>query len=404
VVDEPVAGEVPAPAHMAPGAETIMPSAAVEPRRTGGAHRKTKPGKAPKQPQQPQPPKEPKPPREPKPPKAVKPPKPPRPSRGSKHGAPAPAPSSFDYPAAVPAPESPVSPESPESTALATGSPTHTTETTVTTETVEAVKAKNSVTPSKASRPFWIEAVVLLAIAAVIAVGVHSFLFQAFFIPTGSMENTLKVGDRVIVNRLSYKVGHVQRGQIVVFSGVDSWSPEGSVTTPHNPVLRQLSKVGSYLGFAPSGEQDFIKRVIGVPGDRVVCCDAQGRITVNGHPLVENYLYPGSNNRTLPFDITVPPGHLWVEGDHRNDSADSRSHTGLPGGGSIPVNKVIGRAFVIVWPFSRFHGLSTPSSFSTLSSATASALPSTVGLAAVLPIAFVRRRRRRRRNTGPRTT
>jgi signal peptidase I len=380
VVDEPVASDIPAPEHLVAGAESIMPSDAAEPRRTGGAHRKTKPGKAPK------------------PPKEPKPPKPPKPARGSKRGEPSPETSSFDYPAGVPAQESP------ESTAVATGGETHTTETTVTTETVEAVKAATSVAPSKKSRPFWIEAVVLLAIAAVIAVGVHSFLFQAFFIPTGSMENTLKVGDRVIVNRLSYKVGHVQRGQIVVFSGVDSWSPEGSVTTPHNPVLRELSKVGSYLGFAPSGEQDFIKRVIGVPGDRVVCCDAQGRITVNGHPLTENYLYPGSDNRTLPFDITVPAGRLWVEGDHRNDSADSRSHTGLPGGGSIPVNKVIGRAFVIVWPFSRFHGLSTPSSFSTVSSATASALPSTVGLAAVLPIAFMRLRGRRRRNLGSRTT
>ena len=195
-----------------------------------------------------------------------------------------------------------------------------------------------------------------------------------------------------------------------MFSGVDSWSPEGSVTQPHNPVLRGFSKVGSYLGFAPSGEQDFIKRVIGVPGDHVVCCDAQGRITVNGHALVEHYLYPGSDNRTLPFDITVPAGRLWVEGDHRNDSADSRSHTGLPGGGTIPINKVIGRAFVIVWPFSRFHGLSTPSSYSTISSADrASALPSSVGLAdraARSPSCACasRRKQRRRQNTGPRTT
>jgi signal peptidase I len=262
---------------------------------------------------------------------------------------------------------------------------------------------------AKPTRPFWVEAVVLLVIAAVIAVGVHSFLFQAFFIPSGSMENTLHVGDRVIVNRLSYKVGHVQRGQIVVFSGVDSWTPEGSVTPPHNPVLRELSKVGSYLGFAPSGEQDFIKRVIGVPGDHVVCCNTQGQLTVNGVPLRESYLYPGSDNRTLPFDIVVPAGRLWVEGDHRNDSADSRSHTGLPGGGTIPVNKVIGRAFVIVWPFSRLHRLEIPASYGalsnttaagvpnmTVSNITASALPSAIGLAAVLPLGAIRLRRRRR--------
>jgi len=276
---------------------------------------------------------------------------------------------------------------------------------------VDAVAAEGTkpAKPAKPTRPFWVEAVVLLVIAAAIAVGVHSFLFQAFFIPSGSMENTLQKGDRVIVNRLSYKVGHVQRGQIVVFSGVDSWTPEGSITQPSNPVLREFSKVGSYLGFAPSGEQDFIKRVIGVPGDHVVCCNTQGQITVNGKALQEHYLYPASDNRTLPFDIVVPPGRLWVEGDHRNDSADSRSHTGLPGGGTIPINKVIGRAFVIVWPFSRLHRLEIPASYGalkstsasgassmTVSNMTASALPSAIGVAAVLPLGALRLRRRRR--------
>jgi signal peptidase I len=239
--------------------------------------------------------------------------------------------------------------------------------------------------------------VILLVVAAVIAVGVHSFLFQAFYIPSGSMENTLHVGDRVLVNRLSYKVGHVQRGQVVVFSGVDSWTPEGSISQPHNPVLRGLRKVGSYLGFAPSGETDFIKRVVGVPGDHIVCCDNQGRLIINGTAMRESYLYPGSDNRTLPFDVTVPPGRLWVEGDHRNDSADSRLHTGLPGGGTIPINKVVGRAFVIVWPFSHAHQLTIPRSYHTISNATASALPSAVGLGVATPMLAFRRRRRRLR-------
>jgi signal peptidase I len=336
--------------------------------RPPGAHRKPKPGKTPKTP---------------------KPPKPPKPPKTVKGGA---------APADISGVDDSVGAPGPAGAVGLSGTADPAAPDTVAAESVKPAKG------AKPTRPFWVEAVVLLVIAAVIAVGVHSFLFQAFFIPSGSMEKTLNVGDRVIVNRLSYKVGHVQRGQIVVFSGVDSWTPEGSVTAPHNPILRELSKVGSYLGFAPSGEQDFIKRVIGIPGDHVVCCNSQGQITVNGTALRESYLYPGSDNRTLPFDIVVPPGRLWVEGDHRNDSADSRSHTGLPGGGTIPINKVIGRAFVIVWPFSRLHRLEIPGSYgalkstnaSAVSNVSASALPSAIGLATVLPFGAVRLRRRRR--------
>jgi signal peptidase I len=263
---------------------------------------------------------------------------------------------------------------------------------------------KHKARPPRKQRPFWIEAVVLLAIALGIALVVHTFLFQAFFIPSGSMENTLHVGDRVLVNRLSYKVGHVQRGQIVV-NGEDSWTPEATTTPPSNPVSRAFRDVGSFLGFAPAGEKDFIKRVIGVPGDHVVCCDSHGRITVNGTPLNETYLAAGPEgnvtatttqvNAGRPFDITVPPGRLWVEGDHRDDSADSRSHTGEPGGGTIPENKVIGRAFVIVWPIKHMRGLGIPSAFHGVANATAAGLPYGLGGAAVLPVLMFRRRRSR---------
>jgi signal peptidase I len=345
--------------------------------RPPGAHRKTKPGKAPR------------------------PPKQPKQSKAVKHSARAADIARVDDTLDAVGATGAVSTAGAIGTAGADGLTAAAGSAALDTAAAEGVKPAKRAKPA---RPFWVEAVVLLVIAAVIAVGVHSFLFQAFFIPTGSMENTLNVGDRVIVNRLSYKVGHVKRGQIVVFSGVDSWTPEGSVTPPHNPVVRELSKVGSYLGFAPAGEQDFIKRVIGVPGDHVVCCNTQGQLMVNGHALEEHYLYPGSDNRTLPFDIVVPPGRLWVEGDHRNDSADSRSHTGLPGGGTIPINKVIGRAFVIVWPFSRVHRLEIPASYGALSSTnasgvsnvTTSALPSVIGVAAVLPLGAIRLRRRRR--------
>ncbi len=258
-------------------------------------------------------------------------------------------------------------------------------------------------------RPFWLEVVVLLCVAFGIALLVHTFLFQAFYIPSGSMENTLHVGDRVLVNRLSYKVGHVQRGQIVVFNGEDSWTPEATTPPASNPVSGALRDVGSFLGFASAGEKDFIKRVIGVPGDHVTCCDAQGRIQVNGKALDETYLAAGipavhtttEVNAARHFDIVVPHGRLWVEGDHRDDSADSRSHTGDPGGGTIPESKVIGRAFVIVWPVKHWGGLGIPAAFNGVpkgaSAAAAVTLPYAAGGLAVLPFGVWRARKRRRR-------
>jgi len=261
---------------------------------------------------------------------------------------------------------------------------------------------------ARKQRPFLLEVLVLLCVAFGIALLVHTFLFQAFYIPSGSMENTLHVGDRVLVNRLSYKVGHVQRGQIVVFNGEDSWIPEVTTTPASNPVTGALRDVGSFLGFAPAGEKDFIKRVIGIPGDHVVCCDAQGRIKVNGKPLDETYLASGNPavhtttevNSARHFDITVPPGRLWVEGDHRDDSADSRSHTGDPGGGTIPESKVIGRAFVIVWPIKHWRGLGVPTTFhgvpAGVSSAAAVGFPYGAGTLAVLPVGLWRVRKRRR--------
>ncbi len=237
----------------------------------------------------------------------------------------------------------------------------------------------------------------LLLIALVLALLIKAFLVQAFYIPSGSMENTLKIKDRVLVNKLVYRFRDIHRGEIVVFNGLNSFTPEVQVVPPHNPVLRVLQSIGRGLGVAPPGEEDFIKRVIGIPGDTVQCCDAKGRVEVNGVPLNETYIYQDNHQPFGP--VKVPKGRLWVMGDHREFSADSRSHLLDPGGGTVPANKVIGRAFVRVWPLTRLGVLSVPSTFN--QKALAAALPATpyaLGLIGAVPLTLLRRRWRRRAN------
>jgi signal peptidase I len=182
----------------------------------------------------------------------------------------------------------------------------------------------------------------------------------------------------------------------VVFNGLDSFTPEVQVDESSNPVLRGLRSVGAAVGVAPPGEKDFIKRVIGVPGDRVVCCDPQGRVTVNGTALDEaDYVFPGNVPSEATFDVTVPAGRLWVMGDHREASADSRAHTGDPGGGTVPEDKVIGRAFSIVWPPGNMTGLGTPATFDRVGSPVAqggSAAPYALLLGVASPCVIRRRR------------
>jgi len=199
---------------------------------------------------------------------------------------------------------------------------------------------------SKPRSSFWRELPFLLGVAILVAVLVRAFVLQTFYIPSPSMQHTLELQDRVLVNKLVYDFRDPHRGEIIVFKSPLDWRSDPS-------------------------EEDFIKRVIGVAGDHVICCDAKGRITVNGKALDEPYLYKNESGVSdVPsrdaFDIVVPPGRLWVMGDHRSQSGDSRERwvqTGDINRSTITVDSVVGRAFVLFWPLSRATWLTVPDTF-----------------------------------------
>jgi signal peptidase I len=291
-------------------------------------------------------------------------------------------------------------------------------------------RGKHGVTPGKARRrrSFWRELPLLIITALVIALLIKTFVVQAFFIPSGSMENTLEINDKILVNKLIYHFRTIQPGDIVVFNGAGSWTPAPASQPTSDPIVRAydatlkplFASVAGLFGTAP-GQTDFIKRVIGVPGDHVVCCTAQGLVTVNGVALHEqSYLYPGETPSEAPagysgrFNITVPAGRLWVMGDNRAVSDDSRLRQNDPGHGTIPESSVVGRAFMIVWPPSRWRILPIPSTFlqpGIAKSGSAAAAPSgavriepaapflplAAGFAGAVPLTLLQRRLRRRR-------
>ncbi|MFF2330486.1 MULTISPECIES: signal peptidase I [unclassified Streptomyces] len=194
----------------------------------------------------------------------------------------------------------------------------------------------------------WRRTAVVGAFCSVFVLLLSAFVVQPFLIPSGSMEPTLRVGDRVLVNKLAYSFGsEPQRGDVVVFDGTGSFVREAP---RENPVSGLLHGAAASLGLAEPADTDYVKRVVGVGGDRVVCCDKRGRIEVNGRAVDEGYLYPGDAPSRARFDIVVPDGTLWMMGDHRSNSRDSREHLGEPGGGMVPVDKVIGRVDWIGWP------------------------------------------------------
>jgi signal peptidase I len=198
----------------------------------------------------------------------------------------------------------------------------------------------------KRRNSFWRELPILLGVAILVAVLVRAFVLQTFYIPSESMEHTLNILDRVLVNKLVYDFRDPKRGEIIVFKA---------------PTLWQSGAEG----------EDFIKRIIGVPGDNVMCCDEQGRLMINGHPLDEPYIYHDADGTQDPagdhkFNITVPAGRLWVMGDHRSASGDSLEHwneTQDIGKSTIEESSIVGRAFVIFWPLGRASWLSVPKQF-----------------------------------------
>jgi len=260
--------------------------------------------------------------------------------------------------------------------------------------------AQASAAPAR-KRSFWRELFIIVIAALVLTVVIKVFLFQVFSIPSASMENTLLPGDRILVNRLVYHLRGIDRGDIVVFSGNGSWGPPPP-PLPSNPVERTWEDFTNLIGLSAPGT-DYVKRVIGLPGDHVKCCDAEGRVTVNGVALNESsYLYPGDqpNSDDTSYSIVVPPGRLFVLGDHRSDSCDSRCHMLDGDDGTIPENEVVGRAFVIIWPPSRIGDLPIPGTFKQAAlNASAAAVnygPAVAGGSAAAGVLVWRRKRSRR--------
>jgi signal peptidase I len=281
--------------------------------------------------------------------------------------------------------------------AVTSGSDSGATEDGTTTE-VRGGGSGDSTPGAKKQRSFWKELPILIGIALVLALLIKTFLVQAFSIPSDSMQNTLQQGDRVLVDKLTPWFGsEPERGEVVVFHDPDNWLA-GEPTADPNALQTFLS----WIGLMPSAEEkDLIKRVIGVGGD-TVSCSGTGPLKVNGKALDEaSYVYAGNtpcsqDDQGGQFTVKVPKGYIWVMGDHRQNSRDSRYNQSDKNHGMVPVDEVVGRAIVIAWPINRWDTLPVPDTFEQgldARSATLTVAPQGLALAGVVPVALWRRRR-----------
>ncbi|WCM56651.1 signal peptidase I [Microbacterium sp. EF45047] len=230
--------------------------------------------------------------------------------------------------------------------------------------TTEAAPAADRPKRHRGMLVFVRDVLVILLVAALVSFVVKTFVVRSFYIPSGSMERTLLVDDRILVDELTPRWAGYDRGDVVVFKDPGGWLPPQPQRPARPALVEAVDAVLTFIGISASDSQDhLVKRVIGMAGDHVVCCNALGQITINGSPIDElSYLnLPDGDTAAsnAAFDVTVPEGSLWVMGDNRDRSQDSRAHQDLPGGGFVPLQNVVGRAFLTTWPLDRLGLIDT---------------------------------------------
>ncbi|CCH34331.1 signal peptidase I [Actinosynnema sp. NPDC047251] len=273
-------------------------------------------------------------------------------------------------------------------------------------EKIEEFRKRSRKKKGKGS--FWRELPILLVVAVGLAFLIQTFLARVYMIPSESMEQTLHgctspcFGDRVLVDKLTYDFTDPTPGDVVVFHGPDTWiNNDFAPAEPANPVVGFFQGLGSLIGIPTASKEDFVKRIIAVGGQTVKCCDEKNRFLVDGKPLDEPYVYwePGRGSFQDSYDeLEIPDGYLFVMGDNRNDSCDSRCQGDRRLGGLVPVDKVVGKARVVVLPPGRWGGVSdqNPQVVALGAPVWQDAVPAGVGLAAAWPVLLLGRRVRGR--------